>query len=171
MKIRWIVLWADGLLLLALPLILAALVSGGTVREKQRFELPVLPVSPRTDQASPVPVELVRNNLFHPLRGASPPVEAEKTPEKKSGHPPAAGKFRVTGIFSFGDRRGAVITGMSPVVGTAGEKRRSLKRLFRPGEELEGGYVVRKIDADQVVLVRENEKLILPLHEKQEKKP
>jgi len=34
-----------------------------------------------------------------------------------------------------------------------------------------GGYVVRKIEKDQAVLMRGSEKTVLLLHKKQEKKP
>ena len=45
------------------------------------------------------------------------------------------------------------------------------KQLYREGDPVGGGYVVRKIEKDQAVLMRGSEKTVLLLHKKQEKKP
>ena len=53
----------------------------------------------------------------------------------------------------------------------AGKKRVKPKQLYRESEPVGGGYVVRKIEKDQAVLMRGSEKTVLLLHKKQEKKP
>ncbi|MST97546.1 hypothetical protein FYJ85_10900 [Victivallaceae bacterium BBE-744-WT-12] len=170
MKTRWIVLLADGLLALALAFALLALASGKPARTGETFELPASPATAGVGRHGPIAAELSGGNLFHPLRGAAVPAEQEKAAAKPSARPPAAGKFELTGIFSFGDARGVIITGAEQPQ-AAGKKPVKPKQLYREGDPVGGGYVVRKIEKDQAVLMRGSEKTVLLLHKKQEKKP
>lgn len=110
------------------------------------------------------PVALAAKNPFHPLRGAPPPEEEKKEPSSSARREPP-GSFALTGIFTFGEERGAVIASGRPAPGKPGETPR---RIFRAGAEV-GGYSVSEIQADRVVLVRGNEKLILHLYQEEEK--
>ena len=99
------------------------------------------------------------------------PEGQEKAAVQTPARPQTAGKFELTGIFSFGDVRGAVIVGAVPAAVPAGKSRAKPKRICREGEPVEGGYIVQEIGTDHVVLARGSEKQILPLRKKQEKKP
>lgn len=126
---------------------------------------------PGVGRHGPIAAELSGGNLFHPLRGAAVPEGQAKAAVQTPARPQTAGKFELTGIFSFGDARGAVIVGAMPAAVPAGKSRAKPKRICREGEPVEGGYIVQEIGADHVVLARGSEKQILPLRKKQEKKP
>jgi len=111
------------------------------------------------------PATLAEKNLFHPLRGAPPP-EVEKKDASVPVRKEPPGNFVLTGIFTFGEERGAVITSGRPAA--AGKPGEAPRRIFRSGADV-GGYQLSEIQADRVVLVRGNEKLILHLYQEQEK--
>ncbi|WP_337748365.1 hypothetical protein [Victivallis vadensis] len=170
MKTRCSLLLTGGLLLIALVFLVLAFLTGGTGESQEKFELPDAPETADVKRPEVKTADLTKGNLFHPLRGAAVPAEQEKAVAKPSARPPAAGKFELTGIFSFGDARGVIITGAEQPQ-AAGKKPVKPKQLYREGDPVGGGYVVRKIEKDQAVLMRGSEKTVLLLHKKQEKKP
>ena len=170
MKPRCSFLLTGGLLLIALVFLVLAFLTGGAVESQEKFELPDAPETAEVKRPEVKSADLAAGNLFHPLRGAAVPAEQEKAAAKPSARPPAAGKFELTGIFSFGDARGVIITGAEQSQ-AAGKKPVKPKQLYREGDPVGGGYVVRKIEKDQAVLMRGSEKTVLLLHKKQEKKP
>ncbi|MPM36884.1 hypothetical protein SDC9_83488 [bioreactor metagenome] len=154
-------------------LLAAALLLSVASLLRRGADVPVVPELPEPveepaasrPQEKAIPAELEAGNLFHPLRGAPPPEEKAEAAAPERNRP--AGNFMLTGIFSFGEERGAVITsGVS-----AGEKPGSaLRRVFRTGAEVGGGYLLSEIQADRAVLVRGGEKIILHLYKTQEPK-
>ena len=169
MKPRCSFLLTGGLLLIALVFLVLAFLTGGAVESREKFELPDAPETAEAKRPEVKAADLAAGNLFHPLRGAAVPAEQEKAAAKPSARPPAAGKFELTGIFSFGDARGVIITGAEQSQ-AAGKKPVKPKQLYREGDPVGGGYVVRKIEKDRAVLTRGSEKTVLLLHKK-EKKP
>jgi len=156
-----------GCLLLAAALLpaAAALVRTGrsapsAAKEEESPPEPELRIPP---EPAGYPVALAAKNPFHPLRGAPPPEEKKEPSTPVRQEPP--GSFALTGIFTFGEERGAVIASGRPATGKPGETPR---RIFRAGAEI-GGYSVSEIQADRVILVRGNEKLILHLYQQEEK--
>lgn len=172
MKTRETLLLAVGILSFAVLLAAWALPGAKRLHPPKEFELPAhvnlsLPRSPAEATA-----EFARGNLFHPLRGSTPPqksLEAEQKTNMKSPKP--AGHYELTGIFSFGSARGAVIVNMAPVTNSRAGMKKNLKRRFKEGDSLSDGYVVQKIGDRTVELMRGQEKVILSLLKKQEKKP
>jgi len=135
------------------------------MRDKSDFTLPN-PVMPAisseesTDgknSSNRVPVELVGKNLFHPLRGAVS-IEKKDLPASVSRRATAE-NFILTGIFSFGEERGAVIASDSRK--TAPKNGVSLQRIFRTGTEVGAGYILSDIRTDEVILTRGDGKLTL----------
>lgn len=110
------------------------------------------------------PVALAAKNPFHPLRGAPPPEEKKDVAASARREPP--GSFALTGIFAFGEERGAVIVPNRPATG---KPENAPRRIFRAGADV-GGYLLSEIRADRVVLVRGDETVILQLYQEQEKK-
>ena len=158
MKPRCSLLLTGGLLLIALVFLVLAFLTGGAVESREKFELPDAPETAEAKRPEVKAADLAAGNL-----------EQEKAAAKPSARPPAAGKFELTGIFSFGDARGVIITGAEQPQ-AAGKKPVKPKQLYREGDPVGGGYVVRKIEKDQAVLMRGSEKTVLLLHKK-EKKP
>ena len=169
MKTRCSLLLTGSLLLIALVFLVLAFLSGGAVESQGKFELPDAPETAEVKRPEVKSADLADGNLFHPLRGAAVPAEQEKAAAKPSARPPAAGKLELTGIFSFGDARGAIIAGAEQPQAAA-PKPVKPKQLYREGDPVGGGYVVQKIEKDQAVLMRGSEKTVLLLHKK-EKKP
>ena len=128
MKTRWIVLLADGLLALALAFALLALASGKPARTGETFELPASPATAGVGRHGPIAAELSGGNLFHPLRGAAVPEGQKKAAVQTPARPQTAGKFELTGIFLFGDVRGAVIVGAGSGRQKQGETETHLSR-------------------------------------------
>lgn len=169
MKTRSSLLLTGGLLLIALVFLILVFLTGSSVESQKKFELPNAPETVEVKRPEVKAADLATGNLFHPLRGAAVPAEQEKAAAKPSARPPAAGKFELTGIFLFGEARGVIITGAEQPQ-AAGKKPVKPKQLYREGDPVGGGYVVRKIEKDQAVLMRGSEKTVLLLHKK-EKKP
>lgn len=170
MKPRCSLLLTGTLLLIALLFLFLVFLTGGAAESQERFELPDAPEPVEVKRPGAKAAGLAEGNLFHPLRGAAVPAEQEKAAAKPSARPPTAGKFELTGIFSFGDARGAIIAGAEQPQ-AVGPKPVKPKQLYREGDPVGGGYVVRKLEKDRAVLSRGSEKTVLLLHKKQEKKP
>ena len=168
MKPRCSLLLTGSLLLIALVFLVLAFLTGGTVELQEKFELPDAPETAGVKRSEVKSADLAAGNLFHPQRGAAVPAEQEKAAARPSARLPAAGKFELTGIFSFGDARGAIITGAEELQ-TAGKMPVKPKPLYREGDPVGSGYVVQKIEKDRAILSRENEKTVLLLHKKEKK--
>lgn len=169
MKARCSLWLTCGLLLIALAFLILAFLTGGAVESQEKFELPNVPELAEMKHPEVKTAALAEGNLFHPLRGAAGPAKQEKTAVNSSARLPAAGKYELTGIFSFGNARGAIITGTEQPQ-AAGKKPVKPKPLYREGDPIGGGYMVQKIEKDRAVLTRGSEKTVLLLHKK-EKKP
>ena len=172
MKTRRYLLLASLLLIISLSLSILALLTSKPARTAETFELAALDDFSPAKQTKVSTAQLTDGNLFHPLRGTVVPEKIEQDVTKPSTRPAMGNKLELTGIFLFGETRGAVITGAAPVVtGKTEKKQNGQKRVYREGDSVEGGLVVQTIHADHVVLIRGSEKQILQLHKKQEKKP
>lgn len=172
MKTRRYLLLASLLLIISLSLSILALLTSKPARTAETFELAALDDFSPAKQTKVSTAQLTDGNLFHPLRGTVVPEKPEQDVTKPSTRPAMGNKLELTGIFLFGETRGAVITGAAPVVtGKTEKKQNGQKRVYREGDSVEGGLVVQTIHADHVVLIRGSEKQILQLHKKQEKEP
>ena len=172
MKTRRYLLLASLLLIISLSLSILALLTSKPARTAETFELAALDDFSPAKQTKVSTAQLTDGNLFHPLRGTVVPEKPEQDVTKPSTRPAMGNKLELTGIFLFGETRGAVITGAAPVVtGKTEKKQNGQKRVYREGDSVEGGLVVQTIHADHVVLIRGSEKQILQLHKKKEKKP
>jgi len=145
----------------------AALLRGGAAGRPRPAEPARTPASESAGESSPagIPVELAAMNLFHPLRGAAPQKNGEAPPSPVRQMPP--GDFILTGIFSFGEERGAVIASDSPRDGKPGAP---IRRIFRTGAEVGDGYVLSGIQEDGVTLIRGDRRLVLHFQKDKEQK-
>ncbi len=171
MKTRRYLLLASLLLIISLSLSILALLTSKPARTAETFELAALDDFSPAKQTKVSTAQLTDGNLFHPLRGTVVPEKTEQDVTKPSTRPAMGNKLELTGIFLFGETRGAVITGAAPVTGKTEKNKNGQKRVYREGDSVEGGLVVQTIHTDHVVLIRGSEKQILQLHKKQEKKP
>ncbi len=108
---------------------------------------------------------LIRQNMFHPLRGEQPAVATAPAASAKPSPPEL---LVLTGVFQFDQTKGAVIAVPS---GAGGVGNSEVKRVFKLGDEVGNGYTLEQIAPDQVTLTRGNEQKILPLRKKQEHTP
>lgn len=169
MNPRCTFLLTGSLLLIAIVFLTLSFFTGNGTKSQKQFELPDIPEAIEMKRSIVKAVDLANGNLFHPLRGSAVPPKEEKTAPPSPVRPPSSGKLELTGIFLFGDKRGAIITGAEqPKV--AGKKPAKPKQLYRESDSIGGGYVVQKIEKDHAVLIRGSEKTVLLLHKK-EKKP
>lgn len=169
MNPRCTFLLTGSLLLIAIVFLTLSFFIGDGTKSQKQFELPEVPKAIEIKPPAVKSVDLANENLFHPLRGSAVPPKEEKTATPSPVRLPLSGKLELTGIFLFGDMRGAIITGAEqPKV--AGKKPVKPKQLYREGDSIGGGYVVQKIEKDHTVLIRGSEKTVLLLHKK-EKKP
>jgi len=89
---------------------------------------------------------------FSRLRGAPEPAQAASAADERPRTPPPKVQFELLGLFTLGNRPGAIIGGT-----------RRKRQLFYVGDPVENDYVLSGIDAEGATLEHPSGTIRLPL--------
>ena len=108
---------------------------------------------------------IVKNDLFHPLRGKAP-TEGNGTAAKKTG-PPARFKFDLRGVFRSGERYGAIILVGGNKPNSKGDFKKANGEIFFQGAEIVDGCVLQKVGSNSITILQNGEELTVKLEKLQ----
>lgn len=121
--------------------------------------------SPEALPSTPKDQDIAANDVFSPLRGAAAPSTA--SPEKKIADLKSSSlKYDLTGIFVYGEQRGALLVPASVGKPSDGGKR----KILHEGDSVGGGFHLKEIGPEQVILSRGSETTTLPLRKRNTEK-
>jgi hypothetical protein len=100
-------------------------------------------------------VVIPEENLFHPERKIPPEKKADEKPLAKP-------EFVVYGTVITGDESIAYLEDLKSPVNTQGRGKRQI--TLKTGGVL-SGYTLQSVEADKIVMVRGEEKMVIPVHD------
>jgi hypothetical protein len=100
-------------------------------------------------------VIIAEENLFHPERKIPPEKKADEKPLPKP-------EFVVYGTVITGDESIAYLEDLKSPVNTQGRGKRQI--ALKKGDVL-SGFTLKSVEADKIVMVRGEEKMVIPVHD------